>query len=256
VLQFADIFAWTVDFLTECRRGDRFRLLYVQETGNGATDVLAAAYAQRDTTHIGLSLPREDGGTDYYTPTGTNLRKAFLRSPLNYRRISSRFSYSRYHPILKIRRPHLGVDYAAPTGTPVVSVADGKVSFAGWKGGYGRYVKIKHTGGCYTAYGHLSRFARGVRKGARVSQGQVIGYVGSTGLSTGPHLDYRVQMQGRYVDPLRMDVPPAPPVDPDRMPEFRTRATWLNIALAGTPDSAARRLGREWERWAWGTPST
>ncbi len=252
VLQFADVFAWTVDFLTECRTGDTFRVVYTELRGSTSGEVLAASYGQKDTTHVGLSLPGSEGRTEYYSPDGTNLRKAFLRSPLNYRRISSRFSYSRRHPILKIRRPHLGVDYAAPTGTPVVSVADGTVSYAGWKGGYGKYVEIKHAGGCYSAYGHLSRFGRGMKKGVRVAQGQVIGYVGSTGLSTGPHLDYRVRMQGRYVDPLRMDVPPAPPVGDDRMLEFRTRATWLQIALAQSPHQNSRRLGPEWERLAWG----
>jgi murein DD-endopeptidase MepM/ murein hydrolase activator NlpD len=252
VLQFADVFAWTVDFLTECRTGDTFRVVYTETAGSRVFEVLAVIYGQRDAAHVGLSLPGSNGRTEYYSPDGTNLRKAFLRSPLNYRRISSRFSHSRYHPILKIRRPHLGVDYAAPAGTPVVSVADGRVSYAGWKGGYGRYVEVKHTGGCYTAYGHLSRFGKGIKKGVRVAQGQVIGYVGSTGLSTGAHLDYRVRMQGRYVDPLRMDVPPAPPVSDDRMLEFRTRGTWLQIALAQSPHQGSLRLGAEWERWVWG----
>ena len=252
VLQFADVFAWTVDFLTECRRGDVFRVVYTDMIGSGNGDVLAASYGQKDTTHVALSLSGPGGRTEYYAPDGTNLRKAFLRSPLNYRRISSRFSHSRYHPILKIRRPHLGVDYAAPVGTPVVSVADGRVTYAGWKGGYGKFVEIKHTGGCSTAYGHLSRYGKGIKKGARVAQGQVIGYVGSTGLSTGPHLDYRVRMQGRYVDPLRMDVPPAPPVGDDRVQEFRMRATWLQMALAQSPHCASCRLGTAWERWAWG----
>ncbi len=252
VLQFADIFAWTVDFLTECRTGDTYRVVYTEEMPTGGVDILAASYGQRDTTYIALSLPTIGQRTEYYTPDGISLRKAFLRSPLNYRRISSRFSYSRYHPILKIRRPHLGVDYAAPTGTPVVSVADGKVVYAGWKGGYGNYVRIKHAGGCYTAYGHLSRFGKGIRRGVTVDQGQVIGYVGSTGLSTGPHLDYRVQMQGRYVDPVRMDVPPAPPVSQERRGEFRTRGAWLEIALAEAPLGCSCRLGREWERWVWG----
>jgi len=252
VLQFADVFAWTVDFLTECRTGDVFRVVYTDMSGSGGGQVLAASYGQKDTTHVALSLPGPEGRTEYYAPDGANLRKAFLRSPLNYRRISSRFSHSRYHPILKIRRPHLGVDYAAPVGTPVVSVADGRVTYAGWKGGYGNFVEIKHTGGCSTAYGHLSRYGKGIRKGVRVTQGQVIGYVGSTGLSTGPHLDYRVRMQGRYVDPLRMDVPPAPPVGDDRVPEFRMRATWLQMALAQSPHGASCRLGTAWERWAWG----
>ncbi len=253
VLQFADIFAWSIDFLTECRKGDRFRVVFTRESKPFSTEILAASYRQTDSTVVAVSLMDAQGRMSYYTPDGTNLRKAFLRSPLNYRRISSRFSYSRLHPILKIHRPHLGVDYAAPIGTPVVTVADGKVVYAGWKGGYGRYVKVKHAGGCYTSYGHLSRFGREIRKGVTVVQGQVIGYVGSSGLSTGPHLDYRVEMQGRHVNPLRMSVPPAPPVEQGKMPEFRTRTAWLQIGLAGAPPDGVCKLGQEWERWAGGT---
>jgi murein DD-endopeptidase MepM/ murein hydrolase activator NlpD len=144
----------------------------------------------------------------------------FLKSPLNYRRISSYFSNSRYHPILKIRRPHHGIDYAAPTGTPVVSIGDGRVTRAGWNGGFGKYVEIRHNNVYTTCYGHLSGYGKGVRKGARVRQGQVIGYVGSTGLSTGPHLDFRVKKFGSYVNPLRMDYPKGEPVAEERREDY------------------------------------
>jgi murein DD-endopeptidase MepM/ murein hydrolase activator NlpD len=155
----------------------------------------------------------------------------FLKSPLNYRRISSYFSHRRFHPILRVYRPHYGVDYAAPTGTPIVSIGDGRVIHAGWKGGLGKYVEISHNNVYRSCYGHLSRYGRGIRKGARVSQGQVIGYVGSTGLSTGPHLDFRIKKFGSYVNPLRIEYPRVEPVSDDRRPEFITIRDKLLKAL-------------------------
>jgi len=159
------------------------------------------------------------------------VRKAFLKSPLNYRRISSRFSYRRFHPIFKKYRPHLGVDYAAPRGTPVVASGDGVVTYAGWRRGFGKLVEIRHPNGFVTTYGHLSRIARKIRPGVRVKQKELIGYVGSTGTSTGPHLDYRVKANGRYVNPLRMVAPPVRPVRKENLKDFQIQRDNLLYAL-------------------------
>lgn len=248
LLEFADVFSWTVDFLTECRVGDRFRVVYTEEDKTGKTTLLGASYRKKDTTFVALALPEPDGRTGYYAPDGTNMRKTFLRSPLNYRRISSGFSHARYHPIHKTYRPHLGVDYAAARGTPVVSIGDGIVEYAGWKGGFGKYVKVKHTGGCATSYGHLSGYGRGVRRGARVTQGQVIGYVGSTGVSTGPHLDFRIYLSGRPVNPLRFSAPPAPPIESSKKPVLTFRAYLIQRALDTTPDLGSKGVEEDLSR--------
>jgi murein DD-endopeptidase MepM/ murein hydrolase activator NlpD len=159
------------------------------------------------------------------------LKKAFLKSPLNYRRISSGFSYSRLHPIFKVYRPHWGVDYAAPTGTPVVASGDGVIKYAGWEKGLGKVVEIRHPNGFVTSYGHLSRFAKEIRTGVRVGQKDLIGYVGTTGYATGPHLDYRVKAGGRYVNPLKMIVPSAKPVDKESLADFERKRDNLIYAL-------------------------
>ena len=206
-MEFTDLLAWEVDFLTETRSGDTFSILWEElfldgeKVGTG--DILALRYANDGELHELVRYEDEEGVVDHYDPQGRSGRLQFLRSPLNYRRISSGFSYSRRHPILKTVRPHLGIDYAAPHGTPVVASGDGKVVFAGRKGPNGNMVKMRHGSIYHTYYLHLARFARGVRAGARVEQGQVIGYVGSTGRSTGPHLDYRMQRHDRFVNPLK-----------------------------------------------------
>ena len=220
---FADLFAWDVDFSRQVRSGDEFRLMFRKYYDSDGFvrygKILAAEYRTSERAHTALYFEDEDGYADYFTPEGYSLRRAFLRAPLDYSRISSRYSKSRLHPILKIRRPHEGIDYAAPTGTPVWAVADGEVIFAGRNGGFGRLVKLRHPNGFVTYYGHLSRYGQGVRIGSRVRQKDVIGYVGSTGLSTGPHLDYRVKSNGRYVDPMKLKFPlgrPIPAVDRER----------------------------------------
>ncbi len=206
VMAFAELFAWDVDFGRETREGDAFRMIYEklyaagEFVGNGR--ILAAEYAGQRGTYRAVYY-RSEKTEGYFDPEGRSVRKSFLRSPLQFTRISSRFSRARRHPVLKVVRPHSGVDYAAPTGTPVWSVADGTVQYAGWKGQAGKTVVIRHVQGYETSYNHLSRIARGVKRGARVEQGQVIGRVGQTGLATGPHLDYRVKKNGRWVDPLR-----------------------------------------------------
>jgi len=224
-MRFADIFAWEIDFLTEPMPGDRFKLIWERYVKDGKPlmdgRILAAQYEARRRTYTAIFFEDPDGHRGYYDIDGKSVRRRFLRSPLNYRRISSYFSRRRFHPILKIYRPHPGIDYAAPVGTPVVAVGDGVVEYCGWKGGYGRFVKIRHNHTFSTTYGHLSRFARGIRRGVKIRQGQVIGYVGSSGLSTGPHLDFSVIRNGRFVNFLALDIPAAESVKPGYMADFR-----------------------------------
>ena len=228
VLRFTDILSFNVDFLTETRDGQRFALLYEQYFFDGKPidvgRVMAAEYWISDTSYGGIYYMDPDSSEGYYTLAGKNTKKALLKTPLVYRRISSYFSHRRFHPILKIYRPHLGVDYAAPTGTPISASGAGTVVFAGRKGGFGNFVHIKHNGNIETMYGHMSRFAKGIRKGVRVKQGQLIGYVGATGLATGPHLDYRVKVGGKFVNPLRYAFPDGPPIKGKYMKDFKAKA--------------------------------
>jgi murein DD-endopeptidase MepM/ murein hydrolase activator NlpD len=225
ILNFADIFAWEIDFLTEIRGGDRFRLIFEELWKEGRFvkygDILAAEYVLSGDTHSAILYQESPGRKDYYDLGGASLRKTLLRSPLQYRRISSRFSYSRFHPVFRRYQPHYGVDYAAPVGTPVSAAGEGVVIFAGRNRGLGKTIKIKHPKGFVTSYGHLSRFASGIKKGKKVSQKEVIGYVGQTGVATGPHLDYRCQKDGRYVNPLRMIVPSVDPLKKELLEDFR-----------------------------------
>jgi len=223
--RFTDIFAWEIDFFTDPRKGDTLGLIWEQYLSPEDKvimegKILAAQYINTKKTYTAILFEDEKNYSDYYTPEGNSLRRSFLRSPLNYTRISSRFSYSRLHPILRIYRPHMGIDYAAPIGTPVSTVADGTVTFVGWKGGFGRFIEIKHQPGIISSYGHLSSYAKGMKKGKEVKQNQVIGYVGSTGLSTGPHLDFRITKNGRYVDFLKEEFPTASSIEPIHSDEF------------------------------------
>ncbi len=237
ILKFSDIFRWDIDFFTEPRDGDEFRLLYIERNREGRFaeygEILCAQYISRSEVHTAIFYEDSTGHKDYYDPQGQSLRKAFLRAPLSYRRISSGFSHRRLHPIYKIYRPHLGIDYAAPTGTPIVAAGDGIVTFVGWNNGFGKYIKIRHGGGYVTTYGHLSRFVRGMGKGKKVKQGQVIGYVGQTGVATGPHLDYRFLVNGRYVNPLRVKLPAANPVLKSHWEDFVAKKEALLKALEG-----------------------
>lgn len=242
-LDLADVYAWDVDFNTEIQAGDSFRVAVEKQVADGAFvrygRILAAELVRGDRV---LRAIRHEGarGTGYYDPGGRPLRKAFLRSPLRFTRISSRFSRSRLHPVLHVRRAHLGVDYAAPIGTPVSAAADGVVTTAGWLGGYGRTVKLRHANGYETLYGHLSRID--VRGGQRVAQGDRVGAVGATGIATGPHLDYRMSRNGQFVDPLRQELPPAEPVPAGERAAFdetvRRAATLLG---RGAPVRSAAR---------------
>ncbi len=224
-IKLSDIFAWTIDFFA-IQRGDRFRViydeLYVDSSLVGIGDIYAVQFDHFGDANYAFRF-FQDERFDYFDETGVSLRKAFLKAPLDFYRISSRFSYSRLHPVLRIRRPHLGVDYAAPKGTPVMSIGDGIVTERAYqKGGGGNFVKIKHNSVYTTLYMHLSGFGKGITPGTRVKQKQVIGYVGSTGLSTGPHLDFRVFKNGKPIDPLTVEAPPVEPVKQENLPFYNT----------------------------------
>ena len=223
VSKLSDIFAYVIDFHKDLKRGDQVEALveqkYLRDEFVGYGRILAAEFIVRDRRHSAVYF--EHGGGKYYNFEGESLRRAFLRSPLRYTRISSRFSKRRFHPLLKRYRPHYGVDYAAPRGTPVLAVADGVVTWAGRKREAGKTIELRHGGGYRTAYLHLYRYARGIRAGRRVLQGEVIGYVGSTGLSTGPHLDYRITRRGRYLNPLKAKLPKGLPLPRSLRPAFK-----------------------------------
>lgn len=227
VMKLADVYAWQVDFF-RLQRGDRFDIIYEKRSIDGERirpgDVVAARLVHRDTPYYAFRFQEaSDTRAEYFDEEGNSLRREFLRAPLDYTRVSSRFSHNRLHPVHGVNRPHHGTDYAAPTGTPVRSVGDGVVEFAAYKGANGNYVRIRHNGTYSTGYLHLNSFAEGIRGGATVEQGQTIGYVGSTGTSTGPHLDYRVWKHGTPIDALDMDLPPAYPVSPElRQPYQQT----------------------------------
>lgn len=234
-LDLADIFGSDIDFYTDIQKGDSFKVLIEKKYLDGQFSkygaILAAAFNNNQKRLTGFRFPDENGKPAYYGPDGKSLKRSFLKSPLKFARISSRFSLSRMHPILKVLRPHLGVDYAARVGTPVQAVGAGVVTGAGFSGASGRMVRIRHSGGFETMYLHLSRFT--VNRGARVTQGQVIGYVGSSGLSTGPHLDFRVLRHGKAINPLKVIFPPGPPVSPNLFESFASLRDKLNYELNG-----------------------
>ncbi len=224
IMALADIFAWEIDFSVDIREKDSFKLIYEEGSYEGEVvkrgPVAVAQFNNKGKLFTAVKFKDGDGHEDYYDLNGNSLRKQFLKSPLNYRRISSYFSRKRFHPILKKYRPHHGIDYAAPSGTPVTATGDGKVVYSGWKKGYGRFIVIKHNGTYSTAYGHLSRIAKRTKKGRYVKQGQVIGYVGSTGISTGPHLHYEFRVNDKSVNPLGRKFPPAKPLNKKYKKEF------------------------------------
>ncbi len=222
--QIVDILASEIDFHRDIRKGDRFTVVYDSLYGNGeparAGRVLAVEFVNQGMPYRALYFEAENGESGYYAPDGKNLKKAFLRSPLEFSRISSGFSLGRFHPVLKTWRAHKGIDYAAPTGTGVKAAADGTVAFAGWQGGYGNVIFLQHDGSYSTVYGHLSAFAKGLRQGQRVRQGEIIGRVGATGMATGPHLHYEFRFNGVQRDPLKVAMPAAGPVAPRYMAAF------------------------------------
>jgi murein DD-endopeptidase MepM/ murein hydrolase activator NlpD len=217
-LEISDILAWQIDFF-DVKDGDSYRVLYDEAYIDDTTELYISSVEGLVFVHAGkefTAIPfRQDSITEYYDRDGNNVRKSFLKAPLDYLRITSKFTNARYHPVLKRYRPHHGVDYAAPAGTPVKAIGSGVIIAKGYEsGGGGNYLKIKHNDVYTTVYMHLSRFGKGIRQGTHVEQGTVIGYVGSTGLSTGPHLDFRVYKNGKPVNPLTMDSPSGDPVQP------------------------------------------
>ncbi len=231
--EMANVLQWDLDFNRDLRIGDRFRVLYeeVYHDGDytGLGEILALEYENRGRRFEAYRF----GERGYYDADGRPVQKMFLRSPLPFTRVTSRFSNRRFHPILKVHRPHYGVDYGAPRGTAVRVTANGTVTFAGRSGGAGKMVKVRHTNGYVTSYLHLQGYARGIRRGRPVAQGDIVGYVGSTGLSTAPHLDYRVQKNGRWLDPLRMKSDPVEPIPEHRLDQFLARRDRLVAALEG-----------------------
>lgn len=244
----ARVLQWDLDFNRDLRVGDRFEILFdellLDDQVQGVAEVHALRYLNRDRRleayRFADEASAEGGSNRYYDADGQPLQRQFLRSPLPYSRVTSRFSMSRFHPILKRRMPHYGVDYGAPVGTPVRATADGTVVSAGVRGGGGRTVRLRHANGYLTAYLHLSGYAQGLRAGARVDQGQVIGYVGSSGLSTGPHLDYRVQRNGRWINPANLVSEPVPPLADALLPAFFERRDALRRELGGGADRGLR----------------
>jgi len=235
ILNFADIFAWDVDFFSDLRKDDSFKLLFEEIYRGGEFvkygKILAAEFTNREKRFRAFYFEDAKGRGSYYNDNGSSVNREFLKSPLRYSRISSRFSKRRFHPILRIYRPHSGVDYAAPTGTPVEATCDGKIIFIGWKKDYGKCIKIRHNHIYTSFYGHLSRYAKGMKQGKRVKQGQVIGYVGTTGLATGPHLDYRLKKRGRFIDPLKFKSPRIRSISEALHPQFEKNRRQLLVKL-------------------------
>jgi murein DD-endopeptidase MepM/ murein hydrolase activator NlpD len=236
VIAFAEILAWEIDFYIDVREGDRFKVV-VEKDYKGDQfiqygPIYAVEYQSGEKKIKGIEYQGE-----YYNEDGVSLRKAFLKAPLRFNRISSKFSSARKHPILGGIRPHFGVDYAAPVGTPIWAVADGTVYSCGWNDGFGNQVVVRHPNGYKTYYGHLSRYGRGIRKGVRVRQKQVIGFVGSTGLATGPHLDYRLSKNGRMRDPLKERFPAGTRIRREEMENFQKRREEMDAWLQGDTPS-------------------
>lgn len=226
ILSLSDIYAWTIDFFG-LQKGDRFQVIYDEKICDGEVlSVDTVRYAVF--THAGHTLPmimfdQGDGGNMWWNEKGESMRKAFLKAPLKYSRISSGFTYSRKHPVTRKVKPHTGIDYAAPTGTPVMTIGDGTVTSVKNEGAGGRTVRVRHNSVYSTAYLHLSKYASGIKAGKRVRQGEVIGYVGSSGTSTGPHLDFRVWKNGSPINPLKMDSPPAEPLKEENLEAFKAQ---------------------------------
>lgn len=228
-LQLAEIFAWDIDFYTDLHRGDSFKIIfekrYLKGQFVGYGNILASEFTNQDKTFLAFHYTYTDSGeSDYFDIEGQSLRKEFLKSPIAFARITSRFSLRRLHPIRKVYRPHYGVDYAARIGTPVQATADGTVTSVRWNKGSGRMIRIRHKNYYETMYLHLRNYAKGIRKGAKVKGGQVIGHVGSSGESTGPHLDYRIKYRGRYINPLAWRFKPVKPLRKEFLEDFKKEA--------------------------------
>jgi murein DD-endopeptidase MepM/ murein hydrolase activator NlpD len=235
VMELANIFAWDIDFAQDIRRGDQFKVMYEEQfldgkkIGNGA--ILAIEFINQEKVYKAVRYTDAEGDTNYYTPNGESMRKAFLRMPVDFARISSHFNLNRKHPVLHTIRAHKGTDYAAPRGTPIKAAGDGKVVHASRKGGYGNTVIIQHGQGYKTLYAHMHNFGRGIKSGTRVKQGQIIGYVGTTGLSTGPHLHYEFHANGVPRNPMTIDLPKTVSIPSAQMAHFKSQTQSLVAQL-------------------------
>jgi murein DD-endopeptidase MepM/ murein hydrolase activator NlpD len=225
ILDLAQIFAWDIDFALEIRAGDRFSVLYAERWLDGKRlgdgPILAAEFANQGKVYQAVRFEDPSGAVNYYSPDGKSMRKAFLRAPVDFRRISSHFQRERWHPVLGKKRPHRGVDYAAATGTPVSASGDGKVVFIGTKSGYGKTIILQHGRKYSTLYAHLNGYRKGLKKGSRVRQGETIGYVGRTGVATGPHLHYEFRVGGVHRNPLTVISPDADPIPKRHLGAFK-----------------------------------
>jgi murein DD-endopeptidase MepM/ murein hydrolase activator NlpD len=239
----SDIFAWDIDFSSDIKSGDTFKVLYETVYSDDkpvrSGRILAAEMVSEGKRYAAYYHVNDKGKGEYYDENGKALSRTLLKSPLRFRRVSSHFSSRRFHPIQRRFRPHHGVDYAAPTGTPIEAAGDGRVMYAGWKGGYGRYVLIKHNGTYSTAYGHLSSIAKGIRPGASVSQGQLIGKVGSSGNSTGPHLHYEIHVRGRMVNPLSIKAESSKKLTGNALASFKSVRDDLTAKLTAAEAGSA-----------------
>lgn len=234
-MELAEIFGWDIDFALDIKKGDSFAVIYEEIFLNGEKvrdgKIIAASFSNHGETFNAIRYTNSQGNTDYYTPDGHSMRKAFLRTPVDFSRISSGFSLARFHPILNKIRAHKGVDYAASTGTPIKSTGDGKIVFRGVKGGYGNVVIVQHGATYSTLYGHMSAFARGLQSGSHVRQGQVIGYVGKSGLASGPHLHYEFLVNGVHRNPLTVALPDAQPLSKGYLADFSAKSAPLLASL-------------------------
>ncbi len=234
IMDLAYIFGWDIDFSLDIRRGDRFGVVYNELYKDNVKicdgRILAAEFVNNGKLYKAVYYTDPQGNGDYFNDVGKSMRKAFLRSPVNFARISSRYNNKRWHPVLSKWRSHRGVDYAAARGTPVKAAGDGRIKFIGTKGGLGRAIIIQHGGRYTTVYGHLNSYARGIRRGKEVEQGQIIGYVGSSGLATGPHLHYEFRVNGVHRNPLTVSLPEAKPVHPSFQKHFKeTTQVYLSM---------------------------
>jgi len=231
-----DIFSWDIDFARDLRIGDSFSVLFEEGFDDQgrmrSSKILVAEFVNQGESYKAIRYELANGNVEYFTPEGRSMRKTYLKSPVKFSRISSRFSSSRKHPVLGYTRAHRGVDYAASSGTPIRAIGDGRVVYSRWKGGYGRFVEIRHNNSAHSsAYAHLRKYGRGIKQGRRVKQGQIIGYVGMSGLATGPHLHFEFRVRGRAVNPLAVKHSPARPVPKSEMMAFRVVARELMAEL-------------------------
>jgi murein DD-endopeptidase MepM/ murein hydrolase activator NlpD len=243
IIKLAKVFGYDIDFAQDLRRGDQFSVVFEEMYRDGEVlgggEIIAATFVNRGRRFDALRFVRQDGSAEYYDRSGRPLRKAFIRTPVEFSRISSRFSSARRHPILGTVRAHKGVDYAAPSGTTIMAAADGRIRYVGWKNGYGRVVEIDHGRGHTTLYAHMSRFGKAAKVGARVRQGETIGHVGMTGLATAPHLHYEFRINGVHRDPLKVTLPPPQPLPAQLMAKFRAETAPFLGQLARAEQSLA-----------------